>query len=234
MMMTRLCVSFVLLAVAGLVVSTSVEDSSIPSTLAESEDKPASCGCAMNRRDLTQDQQQLQQQQDETLSHTIRGGDTLDAHVQDAEDNKPVGNDRENTASLEHIEPDNNSHQEQQGQQQEEQQQASRGCGKHMVLISGNTFTMGQDNSPLPQDGEGPARKVTLDSFCIDQFETSNADFAEFVTATGYVTEVKQGSAYICIYVLLFWVCKLYSRMCCPARSLIVFFLPCVVLFQYQ
>ncbi len=45
-------------------------------------------------------------------------------------------------------------------------------------------------NPPIPQDGEGPARAVTLDPLCMDVHEVSNEQFAQFVEATGYVTEV--------------------------------------------
>ena len=59
-----------------------------------------------------------------------------------------------------------------------------------MVFIKGGTFIMGSDNQIIVADGEGPARKVTLDSFFLDVHETSNAEFEHFVNATGYITEV--------------------------------------------
>ena len=59
-----------------------------------------------------------------------------------------------------------------------------------MVFIKGGTFIMGSDNQIIVADGEGPARKVTLDSFYLDVHETSNAEFERFVDATDYVTEV--------------------------------------------
>ena len=60
-----------------------------------------------------------------------------------------------------------------------------------MVFIKGGTFIMGTDNQILVADGEGPARKVTLDSFYLDVHETSNAEFERFVNATSYITEVE-------------------------------------------
>jgi formylglycine-generating enzyme required for sulfatase activity len=36
---------------------------------------------------------------------------------------------------------------------------------------------------------EGPVREITLDSYCLNQTAVSNAQFAEFIVATGYVTE---------------------------------------------
>ena len=61
-----------------------------------------------------------------------------------------------------------------------------------MVKLEGGVFTMGVDNPILPQDGEGPARKVQVSSFHIDKFEVSNAEFQQFVEHTGYVTETEK------------------------------------------
>ena len=61
-----------------------------------------------------------------------------------------------------------------------------------MVELAGGNFTMGLDNPPLPQDGEGPARSVYLSPFAMDAHEASNADFAEFVAATGHVTDAER------------------------------------------
>ena len=43
-----------------------------------------------------------------------------------------------------------------------------------------------------PADGESPARLVRLDAFEIDRFAVSNADFAGFAEATGYVTDAER------------------------------------------
>jgi len=51
-------------------------------------------------------------------------------------------------------------------------------------------FTMGTNDPVFKSDGESPARKVQLSSFCIDQTEVSNAQFYQFVLKTNYVTEV--------------------------------------------
>lgn len=59
-----------------------------------------------------------------------------------------------------------------------------------MVFIKGGKFTMGTDKPFLPMDGEGPAREVKVDSFYMDIYEVSNAEFELFVNNTGYVTEV--------------------------------------------
>ncbi|KAF2987871.1 hypothetical protein EK904_011993 [Melospiza melodia maxima] len=60
-----------------------------------------------------------------------------------------------------------------------------------MVLIPAGVFTMGTQEPQIQQDGEGPARRVHLGSFYMDQYEVSNRDFESFVNATGYVTEVR-------------------------------------------
>lgn len=63
-----------------------------------------------------------------------------------------------------------------------------------MVLLAGGTFTMGHDGGfdtpygrkEFPE--EQPAVRVTVGPFWIDETEVTNAQFAEFVVATGYVT----------------------------------------------
>jgi len=54
-----------------------------------------------------------------------------------------------------------------------------------MVLIKGGDFQMGA-RAMRPE--EGPARATRVGSFWIDRTEVTNADFARFVKATGYVT----------------------------------------------
>ena len=61
-----------------------------------------------------------------------------------------------------------------------------------LLEIPGGTFTMGTDRPHFPQDGEGPARQVTVSPFLIQRREVSNAEFARFVADTGYVTEVRR------------------------------------------
>ena len=59
-----------------------------------------------------------------------------------------------------------------------------------MVLLSGATFRMGSDDLwTYAEDGEGPVHDVTVSSFRIEATAVSNAQFAEFVEATGYVTD---------------------------------------------
>ncbi|MBJ6761424.1 formylglycine-generating enzyme family protein [Myxococcaceae bacterium JPH2] len=54
-----------------------------------------------------------------------------------------------------------------------------------MVWIPGRTFWMGSDQH-YPE--EAPAHRVTTSGFWMDRFTVTNADFARFVEATGYVT----------------------------------------------
>jgi iron(II)-dependent oxidoreductase len=54
-----------------------------------------------------------------------------------------------------------------------------------MVEIPAGPFMMGNDSGD-PEDA--PAHQVDLPAFEIDRFEVTNADFAAFVEATGYVT----------------------------------------------
>lgn len=55
-----------------------------------------------------------------------------------------------------------------------------------MRWIPGGTFTMGTDNPKFPD--ETPAHRLTVNGFWMDETEVTNAQFREFVEATGYVT----------------------------------------------
>ncbi len=48
-----------------------------------------------------------------------------------------------------------------------------------------------EDRSGFPADGEGPVRAVRVDTFRIDIAAVTNAQFAEFITASGYRTEAE-------------------------------------------
>jgi sulfatase modifying factor 1 len=62
-----------------------------------------------------------------------------------------------------------------------------------MVELEGGAFLMGTDDREgYPQDGEGPVREVVLEPFAIDPEAVSNERFAEFVAATGHVTEAER------------------------------------------
>lgn len=59
-----------------------------------------------------------------------------------------------------------------------------------MVFVPAGSFTMGA-NYAYPE--EGPSHDVTVGDFWIDQSEVTNAQFAEFVAATGYLTLAERG-----------------------------------------
>jgi len=56
---------------------------------------------------------------------------------------------------------------------------------KDMVYLAGGSFFMGSDNFYRE---ERPIREAHVGAFYIDPYLVSNADFAQFVDATGYVT----------------------------------------------
>ncbi|NEP69538.1 gliding motility-associated lipoprotein GldK [Moorena producens 3L] len=58
-------------------------------------------------------------------------------------------------------------------------------CPEGMTFIPGGTFKMGSD---VYYPSERSADDVTVESFCIDKYEVTNAEFAKFVKETGYIT----------------------------------------------
>ncbi|UHA75926.1 formylglycine-generating enzyme family protein [Paenibacillus sp. 481] len=69
----------------------------------------------------------------------------------------------------------------------------------HFIKLQGGSFWMGTDDvEAQPADGERPSRQVTVGSFAISPYAVTNADFAQFVAATGYVTEAERfGWSYV-------------------------------------
>lgn len=62
-----------------------------------------------------------------------------------------------------------------------------------LVFVPSGEFVMGSDAPVLPQDGEGPARRVRLSrALWMDAYEVSNEQFARFVEATGYRTQAER------------------------------------------
>src|SRR6516162_9500183 len=60
-----------------------------------------------------------------------------------------------------------------------------------MVQIPGGEFTMGTDDvNSFPN--ERPAHRVHVEGFWIDEHDVTNAEFAKFVEATGYVTTAER------------------------------------------
>ncbi|MCA9410016.1 MAG: formylglycine-generating enzyme family protein [Candidatus Omnitrophica bacterium] len=60
-----------------------------------------------------------------------------------------------------------------------------------MVMIEGGEFTMGSDDE-MALRNEGPERLVRVSSFWIDETPVTNAQFRQFVEATGYVTTAEK------------------------------------------
>jgi formylglycine-generating enzyme len=61
-----------------------------------------------------------------------------------------------------------------------------------LVALPGGAFVMGDDSAwSYPGDGEGPPHRVTVGPFAIDRYAVTNAAFAVFVDATGYVTDAQ-------------------------------------------
>lgn len=62
-----------------------------------------------------------------------------------------------------------------------------------MVQLAGGSFQMGAEGSEIwVNDGESPIREVTLNPFWMDECAVSNQQFADFVHATGFVTETER------------------------------------------
>ena len=74
-----------------------------------------------------------------------------------------------------------------------ERERAAGGSTEGMAKLDGGRFLMGTENPEgFPADGEGPIREVTLDGFYMDARPVSNAQFREFLLATGYKTEAER------------------------------------------
>ena len=62
---------------------------------------------------------------------------------------------------------------------------------KSMVWIPGGEFLMGSDHE-LAKPNERPTHRVRLAGFWMDRTHVTNAEFAEFVRATGYLTTAER------------------------------------------
>ncbi len=71
-----------------------------------------------------------------------------------------------------------------------ERQRATKGSTEGMIKLDGGPFLMGsEDADSVVADGEGPVRKVVVDPFYMDRSAVTNAQFAEFMAVSDYVTE---------------------------------------------
>lgn len=60
-----------------------------------------------------------------------------------------------------------------------------------LISLPGGRFLVGTNRTPLPEDGEGPPRRVEVRPFAIDPHAVTNEWFAAFVAETGYETEAE-------------------------------------------
>ncbi len=61
-----------------------------------------------------------------------------------------------------------------------------------LVRLPGGRFRVGTDASPLPLDGESPARLANIKPFTIDPLAVTNKWFSEFVATTGYRNDAER------------------------------------------
>jgi sulfatase modifying factor 1 len=73
-----------------------------------------------------------------------------------------------------------------------------------LLKISGGRVAIGQDDPEgFASDGEGPSRIVTLSPYRISATAINNAQFAQFVNATGYLTEAERAGESFVFYLQL-------------------------------
>jgi formylglycine-generating enzyme required for sulfatase activity len=58
-----------------------------------------------------------------------------------------------------------------------------------MVILEGGTFSMGSMEAVYAD--ESPAHDVTVQQFAMDKYEVTNKQFAQFIAATGYITDAE-------------------------------------------
>jgi formylglycine-generating enzyme required for sulfatase activity len=63
---------------------------------------------------------------------------------------------------------------------------------KNMVFIPDGTFNMGARDAQFAREDEYPVHPVKVNSFLMDPYPVTNAQFSEFVKATGYVTTAEK------------------------------------------
>ena len=78
------------------------------------------------------------------------------------------------------------------GQQAATPAAATTGCRSNPIVVKGGRAFAGTENPILPADGEGPRRSELIADFALEAQTVTNKRFAEFVEATGYVTEAER------------------------------------------
>ncbi|WP_246472767.1 formylglycine-generating enzyme family protein [Pelagibacterium limicola] len=66
------------------------------------------------------------------------------------------------------------------------------GEAEQAIRVSGGRSFVGTNAQEIPVDGEGPERPVTLNDYLLEATTVTNARFAAFIEATGYVTEAER------------------------------------------
>lgn len=66
------------------------------------------------------------------------------------------------------------------------------GMAGERVLFPASRSFVGTDRPMIAEDGEGPRRQVKLAAFELENTTVTNARFAQFVAATGYVTDAER------------------------------------------
>ncbi|MGK6317477.1 formylglycine-generating enzyme family protein [Neorhizobium sp. DT-125] len=69
---------------------------------------------------------------------------------------------------------------------------SSRGKTGEVIAVKGGETFVGTNDPVILVDGEGPERKITVNDFLLEAETVTVARFAEFVEATGYVTEAEK------------------------------------------
>lgn len=67
-----------------------------------------------------------------------------------------------------------------------------RGRVGEMIAVRGGESFVGTHDPALTVDGEGPERRVTVNDFFLEAETVTIARFADFVAATGYITEAEK------------------------------------------
>lgn len=68
----------------------------------------------------------------------------------------------------------------------------TRGTARNTILVRGGRTFVGTHEPVIIVDGEGPERGITLGDFLMEAETVTNARFADFVAATGHVTEAER------------------------------------------
>lgn len=125
--------------------------------------------------------------------YTLQAQQTTQAATRpkDPKDPRTSEDHRQPSGTLPHAEPPPATALWRVGQDRKAAHPPSQPAPPGMVWIPGGEFTMGTDDH-LGWPDERPAHRVRVNGFWIDETEVTNAEFAQFVAATGYQTTAEQ------------------------------------------